>query len=119
MMRRPPRSTLFPYTTLFRSETHQRRSDANDCRGGEDRAPKHRHQQIVQYRKRNKQLSQPTEESKYLGCKQQGIRLSNGRILYGYHRGMRKVGRLRSECSRSEQRCERKEGEHALKSEML
>src|SRR3712207_7329820 len=23
MIRRPPRSTLFPYTTLFRSDTHQ------------------------------------------------------------------------------------------------
>src|SRR5437868_11113063 len=33
MIRRPPRSTLFPYTTLFRSDTH--RSDASlrepDC----------------------------------------------------------------------------------------
>src|SRR5256885_13064954 len=25
MIRRPPRSTLFPYTTLFRSRRHQRR----------------------------------------------------------------------------------------------
>src|SRR2546430_9399321 len=25
MIRRPPRSTLFPYTTLFRSAAHQRR----------------------------------------------------------------------------------------------
>src|SRR3712207_7797745 len=24
MIRRPPRSTLFPYTTLFRSQTHER-----------------------------------------------------------------------------------------------
>src|SRR3712207_8239133 len=28
MIRRPPRSTLFPYTTLFRSETPRRRSVA-------------------------------------------------------------------------------------------
>src|SRR5438093_4257196 len=27
MMRRPPRSTLFPYTTLFRSEEHLRLPD--------------------------------------------------------------------------------------------
>src|SRR5256885_11358347 len=27
MIRRPPRSTLFPYTTLFRSERFQRRND--------------------------------------------------------------------------------------------
>src|SRR6266496_5850951 len=26
MIRRPPRSTLFPYTTLFRSQPHPRRS---------------------------------------------------------------------------------------------
>src|SRR3712207_9054568 len=31
MIRRPPRSTLFPYTTLFRS------ADAIDLRGGNDR----------------------------------------------------------------------------------
>src|SRR2546427_9142231 len=35
MIRRPPRSTLFPYTTLFRSggarvQRHQRRPDAHD-----------------------------------------------------------------------------------------
>src|SRR5256885_5723482 len=28
MIRRPPRSTLFPYTTLFRSETARRAPDA-------------------------------------------------------------------------------------------
>src|SRR5437870_8344784 len=27
MLRRPPRSTLFPYTTLFRSLTHARKAD--------------------------------------------------------------------------------------------
>src|SRR5436853_4283731 len=43
-MRRPPRSTLFPYTTLFRSDEHghARRGDrashgdAEDLAGGED-----------------------------------------------------------------------------------
>src|SRR2546430_6015416 len=30
MIRRPPRSTLFPYTTLFRSVLHQRRLDVLD-----------------------------------------------------------------------------------------
>src|SRR5438034_6700407 len=29
MMRRPPRSTLFPYTTLFRSRSPPRRRDQN------------------------------------------------------------------------------------------
>src|SRR3712207_9411492 len=32
-MRRPPRSTLFPYTTLFRSATRRRRGAANSARG--------------------------------------------------------------------------------------
>src|SRR5258708_26788484 len=30
MIRRPPRSTLFPYTTLFRSWTARVRSDSNE-----------------------------------------------------------------------------------------
>src|SRR2546422_5698895 len=36
MIRRPPRSTLFPYTTLFRSAEvlEERRKDAEDVRGG-------------------------------------------------------------------------------------
>src|SRR3712207_8619064 len=35
MIRRPPRSTLFPYTTLFRSRTRFGNADANG--GGEKR----------------------------------------------------------------------------------
>src|SRR5688572_32178373 len=34
MIRRPPRSTLFPYTTLFRSATRSRRSRASGRAGG-------------------------------------------------------------------------------------
>src|SRR3712207_8080642 len=30
MIRRPPRSTLFPYTTLFRSEAHGRQEQHDD-----------------------------------------------------------------------------------------
>src|SRR2546422_3965514 len=30
MIRRPPRSTLFPYTTLFRSESHHREAYEGD-----------------------------------------------------------------------------------------
>src|SRR5437870_8756338 len=30
MVRRPPRSTLFPYTTLFRSGPHRRQAHAGD-----------------------------------------------------------------------------------------
>src|SRR3989441_11183069 len=34
MIRRPPRSTLFPYTTLFRSETEVREAVARDREAG-------------------------------------------------------------------------------------
>src|SRR5436853_1501468 len=35
MRRRTPRSTLFPYTTLFRSDAEERRGDAETRRRGE------------------------------------------------------------------------------------
>src|SRR5690348_18100303 len=34
MIRRPPRSTLFPYTTLFRSSTHDQRDAASQSDAG-------------------------------------------------------------------------------------
>src|SRR5688572_31541196 len=37
MIRRPPRSTLFPYTTLFRSRARQLRADRGGGRAGESR----------------------------------------------------------------------------------
>src|SRR2546430_5767152 len=39
MIRRPPRSTLFPYTTLFRSILARRPSAAACCRGSGQGAP--------------------------------------------------------------------------------
>src|SRR3712207_8839083 len=35
MIRRPPRSTLFPYTTLFRSQQGQHQGERNAARDGE------------------------------------------------------------------------------------
>src|SRR3712207_8555943 len=45
MIRRPPRSTLFPYTTLFRSEAgrplgRDRRPEAGEVDGADARAPR-------------------------------------------------------------------------------
>src|SRR5258708_23200793 len=34
MIRRPPRSTLFPYTTLFRSRAHHRLAEGADAAAG-------------------------------------------------------------------------------------
>src|SRR3712207_8299542 len=39
MMRRPPRSTLFPYTTLFRSAPPGERGHVAPARGDDDGAP--------------------------------------------------------------------------------
>src|SRR3712207_7359809 len=36
MIRRPPRSTLFPYTTLFRSVAHRHRTDTGEGRLGHE-----------------------------------------------------------------------------------
>src|SRR5690242_21418960 len=47
MIRRPPRSTLFPYTTLFRSEPDRRHAGAGDephAQGGGDVRQERRHQ---------------------------------------------------------------------------
>src|SRR3712207_7899661 len=37
MIRRPPRSTLFPYTTLFRSGSARGRGEGDQADGGDDR----------------------------------------------------------------------------------
>src|SRR5258708_16869055 len=38
MIRRPPRSTLFPYTTLFRSRKIENESPHMNCQGGKRRS---------------------------------------------------------------------------------
>src|SRR2546425_11237749 len=43
MIRRPPRSTLFPYTTLFRSDELQLARIGRDIPGGEDAGDVGRH----------------------------------------------------------------------------
>src|SRR5256885_11152560 len=55
MIRRPPRSTLFPYTTLFRSHplqqgfvvAHRRSNGVRVRRGVEDLGAPHRHERNV------------------------------------------------------------------------
>src|SRR3712207_8959197 len=43
MTRRPPRSTLFPYTTLFRSPVHLEPDDAQAALGERPRLARHDH----------------------------------------------------------------------------
>src|SRR3712207_8571884 len=52
MIRRPPRSTLFPYTTLFRSEYHQRRMTHGD--GGASPLPEKLRWHMIGHLQRNK-----------------------------------------------------------------
>src|SRR2546427_9511668 len=44
MIRRPPRSTLFPYTTLFRSGEHDDEDDPEQNRDGEQQSPERERQ---------------------------------------------------------------------------
>src|SRR2546430_12594874 len=59
MIRRPPRSTLFPYTTLFRSE---RASADHDDRGREGR-PQHHRGGVVQWLRSEEHTSELQSQS--------------------------------------------------------
>src|SRR3712207_7917985 len=63
MIRRPPRSTLFPYTTLFRSERvvgiRVRVDQHVDRRRLRDRAP-----QLREHRRRARQVEQGVDEQR-------------------------------------------------------
>src|SRR2546430_12320986 len=56
MIRRPPRSTLFPYTTLFRSSDHVRPDSADPRRSTRDHSPRRR-------RPRSRTVPQPCRRS--------------------------------------------------------
>src|SRR5260221_10620992 len=49
MIRRPPRSTLFPYTTLFRSPVGQGRSGHHESAQGRCAGPGHAHRAARQH----------------------------------------------------------------------
>src|SRR3712207_7109121 len=88
MIRRPPRSTLFPYTTLFRSHRRGRlralrrglhRADLQDrlaaLRGRrdhreEERAlPVHDHPELVEQRLRSEEHTSELQSRQYLVCR--------------------------------------------------
>src|SRR3712207_7659887 len=59
MIRRPPRSTLFPYTTLFRSVwSGGRGGDGLTIRGSNTKAADHRLQREFQWRERRRGVDQ-------------------------------------------------------------
>src|SRR3712207_8660336 len=90
MIRRPPRSTLFPYTTLFRSRRDARHSERDEDRGrGADgragdrverevRAEHHagegdggdvRPQQVARARERSEEHTSELQSRQYLVCR--------------------------------------------------
>src|SRR2546425_8568311 len=73
MIRRPPRSTLFPYTTLFRSrpEVSDPRSRGQADPGGRDRARHHRAQagRSDSAGKRSEEHTSELQSLAYLVCR--------------------------------------------------
>src|SRR3712207_8522460 len=76
MIRRPPRSTLFPYTTLFRSVAHHGRGTVDKVAGIEARgfllaAPVAYHfgAGFVPVRKRSEEHTSELQSRQYLVCR--------------------------------------------------
>src|SRR3712207_7555962 len=87
MIRRPPRSTLFPYTTLFRSSKY--RSIASSCEHSDALLPKQNQLQVAKNRKteakheRTKNTAcQYEEEDVYEDRKSTRLNSSHANISY-------------------------------------
>src|SRR5260221_13448261 len=75
MIRRPPRSTLFPYTTLFRSRRPARRNSALLERGPGRNGP------TLAYRPRRHLRSRLSGRPIDRGCESEGLEPSRGEWL--------------------------------------
>src|SRR2546422_3093543 len=71
MIRRPPRSTLFPYTTLFRSPLERRRAKAVEGLGREgDHAPARQHEGgLTERRSRSEEHTSELQSRLHLVCR--------------------------------------------------
>src|SRR3712207_7375984 len=79
MIRRPPRSTLFPYTTLFRSRTPRRHGHPprpNPARAAPPASPLHRRRQVLRSRRdmepprpRSEEHTSELQSRQYLVCR--------------------------------------------------
>src|SRR2546425_5896951 len=75
MIRRPPRSTLFPYTTLFRSITHDDHAGHGLCSavitGSQHRTKRRRaqHSAVKQARRRSEEHTSELQSLAYLVCR--------------------------------------------------
>src|SRR3712207_7218654 len=69
MIRRPPRSTLFPYTTLFRSAPTGARSAAPSPGGAARRAPRRGCASTRTARARSEEHTSELQSRQYLVCR--------------------------------------------------
>src|SRR2546422_5344967 len=70
MIRRPPRSTLFPYTTLFRSLLHFLRSLPEKKIRADGRAEyRHQGQQIIRAQRRSEEHTSELQSRLHLVCR--------------------------------------------------
>src|SRR3712207_8084987 len=72
MIRRPPRSTLFPYTTLFRSrDRHDNRDNALGVAGAPQRGAmvEHHHESFQRRAGRSEEHTSELQSRQYLVCR--------------------------------------------------
>src|SRR2546422_8550844 len=69
MIRRPPRSTLFPYTTLFRSVTATKQNDTVYWIGTKRLFDVHADQISVQHRRRSEEHTSELQSRLHLVCR--------------------------------------------------
>src|SRR3712207_7173929 len=72
MIRRPPRSTLFPYTTLFRSPAEEHEAGAGDPEAGPARSgeqPDHRPVEEAAHPVRSEEHTSELQSRQYLVCR--------------------------------------------------
>src|SRR5947199_8079639 len=67
MIRRPPRSTLFPYTTLFRSRSADRRNRTDDA--FEHRSCRRCHPRSGWHRRRSEEHTSELQSLRHLVCR--------------------------------------------------
>src|SRR3712207_9359372 len=99
MIRRPPRSTLFPYTTLFRSREARKRNGGVAAAGG-GRGP---HTQVVRRRRLNELVAPPVQTQEAGRGARKGVALPLGAAHERPHRRRpqpRGGGASRARCAR-------------------
>src|SRR3712207_7739119 len=70
MIRRPPRSTLFPYTTLFRSRLHARRAGPHAAPARRRGRPQPRRRRVLHHGGRDrKEHTSELQSRQYLVCR--------------------------------------------------